>query len=68
MSTFNNRTAINYIKRLTPVQRRVNLEELLNAFPDDWLDDAIAIAQKIRQKRMRPEPSIHLDGYQKLRP
>ena len=51
MPSLQNRTVINYIKRLSPVQRRTELEDLLNAFPDEWLDEAIVIAQAVRQAR-----------------
>ena len=51
MPSFQAQIVVNYIKRLTPAQRRGELESLLAAFPDDWLNDAIAIALAIRKKR-----------------
>ena len=51
MPSFNVRTVINYIKRLTPGQRQAELRDLLSAFPDDWLAEAVWIAQSVREAR-----------------
>ena len=52
-SSFQAKFVVNYIRRMAPEQRRVALEGLLTEFPPDWLDDAIDIAQKIRDSRSR---------------
>ena len=56
MSRFETRVLVNYIKRLSPEGRKAGLADLLVAFPDDWLDEAITIAQAVREYRAKPQP------------
>ena len=51
MSSFQTQFLINFIKRMSPQQRKAQLQDLLSAFPDDWLEDAIQIARGITQSR-----------------
>lgn len=41
----------NFLKRMSHKDRIAGVRDLMNAWPDDWLDDAIQIAQEIRQRR-----------------
>ena len=49
--SFQTQVVINFLKHMSAVQRRVELEKLLRDFPDEWLNDAIQIAQAVRQGR-----------------
>ena len=51
MSSFQTQFLINFIKRMSPQQRKAQLHDLLTAFPDDWLEDALSIAQGITKSR-----------------
>ena len=56
MPSFQAKFVVNYIRRMTPEQRRVALEDLLTEFPPDWLEEAIQIASAIRRERLGFEP------------
>lgn len=54
----------NFLKRMSHKDRIAGVRDLMNVWPDDWLNDAIQIAQEIRQRRSQiPQPSITLEGY-----
>ena len=52
MPSFNTRVAVNYIKRLSVKERRAELADLLAAFPDDWLAEALVIAHEVQRQRV----------------
>ena len=54
MSSFQTLFLINYLKRMKPEARLSGLQDLLTAFPDDWLEDALSIAQRITKSRKAP--------------
>lgn len=43
---------INAIRKMSPEKRRAELRALLMAFPDDWLGEAITIAQRVKEQRV----------------
>ena len=61
-SNFEIQLVINYIKRLSQHQRQAYLKQLLTDFPNDWLWEAIAIANGIADNRgvdsSKPLPSL----------
>lgn len=53
----------NFLKRMSHEDRLAGVRDLMNVWPDDWLDDAIAIAREIRHARnpvppRRPDPRL----------
>ena len=65
MSSFQINVVINFIKRLSQAQRQQALWDLLSAFPDDWLIEALRIAQAVHSNRADrpPVPPHHVDPF-----
>ena len=51
MASFQTLFLINYLKRMKPEARLSGLQDLLENFPDEWLEDALSIAQRITKLR-----------------
>ena len=54
MPSFQTQFLINFIKRMSPQQRKTQLQDLLAAFPNDWLAEALSIGQEITESRKAP--------------
>ena len=61
MPSFQTLFLYNFLKRMSHERRIEGVRDLMNVWPDDWLDDAIQIAQAIQQKRRPVAPPRHVD-------
>ena len=43
----------NFLKLMSHKDRKAGVRDLMNVWPDEWLNDAITIAQEIRQERVK---------------
>ena len=41
----------NFLKRMSHKDRKAGVKDLMNVWPDEWLNDAIEIALEIRRAR-----------------
>ena len=57
MNTLERSIIISRIAQEPPEERRKVLRQLLEAFPAEWLEDVLVIAEDVRRGRKSPPPT-----------
>ena len=63
MNGFELTFAVNYLKRLTPAERKAQLRQMLAVLPTEMLDEAIETALAVKGERTPPTRRAPVLGY-----